>query len=282
MPIITKPAISKGSPASITLDKSSLAALPLVSGDSYFSVQANWNKIRVYFSAAGGQREVLTFDATQSSPAAQFNVSARARDVFQVQKITIIDFDGGSLDIPRSALNAAEFDVDLSGLSFTWNRAASVTAFGDSGLQTSSLGSFANGSITQAINGDFDVTMTIEMTALSSDFLAGFALSALDLSGGINAYNPAHIINGSYGSPQPGQNALEWGLGMEDNPSGVFGVGTGVYKIRFTRVGSTITYQLTNTSNVVFSSGNAKTGYTGPVYFVFCPFNLNIRLNSIV
>ena len=126
MAIITKPVggILKGVPATITLNKSELSALTLVSADSYFSVTANWNKIILsYKSSEGNQQEIVEFDATLSSPTGFFDVSLKARDLFEIQVIKIIDFDGGIFTIPRSELTTADFDVEFlnppSNLSYT-------------------------------------------------------------------------------------------------------------------------------------------------------------------
>ena len=114
MPILTKPTITKGTPATFTLNKSLLAALPSVTNDTYFSNQSNWNKIVLSFkSATGSQNEVVVFDATSATPTGTFLISLRARDAFNIIKIDIYDFDNGGISIPRSALNAAEFDIDM-------------------------------------------------------------------------------------------------------------------------------------------------------------------------
>lgn len=115
MSIITKPSsISKNSPAEFILNKTALAAVTSVAADPYYSLSSNWSKVIIqYKSSVGNQKEVLQFDATQSSPTSQFLVSEKARDIFEVQKIVIADFDGGVFLIPRSQLNTAEFDVDM-------------------------------------------------------------------------------------------------------------------------------------------------------------------------
>lgn len=278
MPILTKASVSKGAPATFTLDTTLLSQLPLVSGSDYADPN-DWKAVTMFFkSSTSKQSESITFDLTKPAPhTAMFKVSSFAKGDFQLQQITIYDFDNGFLPIPRSALTVAEFDVAFPSL--IWNKGLTITDYGtQSGLQTSSTGTFSNGSISNAINGDFDVTFEIEMHTLSSDFMAGFALSQLDLSGGINSFNNAHMIYASYGTVQ---SAGEWGLGMETNPTGNFGAGVGIYKVNFKRIGSTITYALTDKNNTIFSQGNAKTNHSGAVYFIFQPFNYNLRLNSI-
>jgi hypothetical protein len=116
MPIITKPSsIQKNSPAEISLDKSALAAVTSVAASAYYSDSANWKEVFIYYkSSVGNQREVLKFNATISSPVATFLVSEKARDIFEVQKIVIVDFDNGSITVPRSQLTVVEFDVDMT------------------------------------------------------------------------------------------------------------------------------------------------------------------------
>lgn len=116
MPIIFKPAtVNKGEAAEMTLSKSALAALPIVSGDAYFSVQSNWNKVILhYVSSVGGQIEPVIFDASLASPTANFLASLTARDEFEIDKIIIEDFDNGRLLIDRSLLTVGDFDISLS------------------------------------------------------------------------------------------------------------------------------------------------------------------------
>lgn len=116
MAIITKPAtLTKGTPMSFSLEKSELAALNEVSSDAYYSDMQNWQSVLVkYKSSNGNQYEVLKFNASDANPTANFNVSARALDLFEVQTIQIVDFDGGIFTIGRGSLTTADFDVDFN------------------------------------------------------------------------------------------------------------------------------------------------------------------------
>ena len=118
MPILTKAAAPvKGTATLFTLDKAALAAVTSVAADIYFSIQAKWQSVSlVYNSLIGNQHEIVKFDATKSSPTSKFSVSARAKDVFQIKKIIIKDFDGGTFEVLRSELTTAEFDVDMSSI----------------------------------------------------------------------------------------------------------------------------------------------------------------------
>ena len=114
MSILTKPSITKGVSAQFTLSKSELLQHPLIQADSYFSEPLNWYRVNViYKSAEGSQYEIVEFDGTQSNPTGNFLVSEKARDVFQVLKIKVLDFDGGFLEIPRSQLDFEDFDLSF-------------------------------------------------------------------------------------------------------------------------------------------------------------------------
>jgi hypothetical protein len=116
MSIITKPgSVEKGVSATFTLNKSELLALAYVQADSYFNDSSNWNRVHIVFkSNPGKQYEVVEFDALQASPQGHFLVSEKARNSFEVQHIEIFDFDGGFLQIPRSQLVVADFDITLT------------------------------------------------------------------------------------------------------------------------------------------------------------------------
>jgi len=117
MAILTKNETpAKGQRAEFQLNKADLADLVT---DPYFQVTDNWQSVEmVYKSSIGGQRRVVKFDATQATPIANFFITNKARDIFNIEKIVINDFDGDSIIIYRSALVAAEpgtdFDVDAT------------------------------------------------------------------------------------------------------------------------------------------------------------------------
>lgn len=115
MPIITKPSpLEKDATGIFSLDKTALALHPTVVASAHFSSPNVWEKIIVkYKSETLGQFESVEFDATLASPEGQFFVSATAEDIFEVEKITIIDKDGAILLIPRADLTVAEFDIDF-------------------------------------------------------------------------------------------------------------------------------------------------------------------------
>jgi len=115
MAILTKPTITKGQANEFDLSKSELAAISKVVNDSYFSDQANWSKVVVeYKSAEGNQHKMVTFDASDESPKANFELSEKAKDDWEVQSVKIMDFDGGYLKLVRGDLTVEEFDIALS------------------------------------------------------------------------------------------------------------------------------------------------------------------------
>lgn len=127
MAIITSvPAIGsivKGSPATFTLSKAQLLLVPSVAGSTYYSDSGNWKAVVLnYMSDPLNQPEVVGFDATQVTPTGIFDVVLSALDVFNIQSISIIDFQGGVFTVPRSELTVAEFDVDMSGASYPFTR----------------------------------------------------------------------------------------------------------------------------------------------------------------
>jgi len=115
MPIISKPSVTKGTPFTMSLDKSALAAHSMVSADSYFSDSSKWGKVIVYYKNAEGQRKAVSFDPSVSSPSKSVVFSQYARSSFQVSKVVIFDKEGGSLKIPRANLTASEFDISFGG-----------------------------------------------------------------------------------------------------------------------------------------------------------------------
>jgi hypothetical protein len=180
MAIITKPStIEKNSAASISLNKSDLALIPSVVADSYFSDQDNWKNVIVYYrSSIGNQKEILKFDATLVSPSTSFLISDKARDIFEVQKIIIQDFDGGSIVIPRSELTTAEFDIDTSGGStpagaIIWQSRPDYTPEPDGGATSTNTGYPDPSSIMYTVSPiDTSTDFTITYNIFSTEWVA--------------------------------------------------------------------------------------------------------------
>jgi len=175
MAIITKPVggVLKGLPATFILNKSQVLALSIVSNDEYFSDSNNWKKIILkYESSEGKQQELVRFDATLASPTGFFFVSEKARNLFEIKSLKIVDFDGDVLVIPRSALTVVDFDVDFaaipsSEIAFDGRTSASYISFPETGgvtrlLPAQNEPSFSRFWYSQGITGDFTFTATIK------------------------------------------------------------------------------------------------------------------------
>jgi len=124
MPIISSvPAIGsivKGSPATFTLSKAQLLLVPSVAGSAYYSDTNNWQSVVLnYISSSGNQIEPVLFDATQVSPTGIFEIVSTGLNVFNIESISIVDFQQGVFRVPRSELNTSEFDVDMTPSSVT-------------------------------------------------------------------------------------------------------------------------------------------------------------------
>ena len=115
MAIISKPQlIYKGVPAIFTLFKVNLLSNHIVSANSRLSDFSNWKDVYInYNSSEGNQRVNVNFDGRDNFQNGIFSVSERARNVFIVENIKIVDLDGEILTIPRSALNTTVFDIQL-------------------------------------------------------------------------------------------------------------------------------------------------------------------------
>lgn len=105
--LLNIPQVSKGSPATITLSKAELFSVPKVQNDAYFFDQTNVESvISVWESNPGHQKQILKFHLIESQPQAQFSISAKARSSFELKRIILCDYDGGSLSLDRADLPA--------------------------------------------------------------------------------------------------------------------------------------------------------------------------------
>jgi len=180
MAIITKPVggVLKGLPATFILNKSQVLDLSIVSSDEYFSDSNNWKKIILkYESSEGKQQELVRFDTTLASPTGFFFVSEKARDLFEIKSLKIVDFDGDVLVIPRSALIASEFDIDFNpaapqiGNPIIWDTFLSgAIAEADGGISGGAGNNMIKSNASKVLNGaDFKVTYNFTMIPGSDD-----------------------------------------------------------------------------------------------------------------
>jgi len=235
MPIITKPStIQKSVPALFSLNKSLLAAVSSVSSDPYYSISSNWNFVILYYSSnPGNQREFVKFDATQSSPTANFLASEKATNIFQIQQIVIKDFDGGYFIVNRSELNVSEFDVDLTPTQITY-----ITWDQLEGGSQLPLGGYTGGERAHsvvnapAIGQDFTLVFKIDTAVLvNSDYIVG-----THVIGTGDTYS-GFIMNGS---------PTSWTLYWEGNRRNSYTITSGVHEFKMQRVGTTISYYVDN------------------------------------
>jgi len=115
MALLTIPSVTKGEAATISLNKTDLFNLGAVSGDAYFSVQANVRSAIVEFNSdPSNQVRRLKFDLSEITPNAVFLASETARDDFLLESILLIDNDGGTLMVRRADLPSG-LDISLAG-----------------------------------------------------------------------------------------------------------------------------------------------------------------------
>jgi hypothetical protein len=205
MAILTIPSITKGQSNVINLSKSELALNAKVIADSYFSVQSNWNKIIVTYQCdSGKQKNDCIFDASLGSPVGDFDVSSIARDGnWEVQSLTIMDFDNGYLKLLRGDLTTAEFDIVLSsvvsGFSETLKSASAILSNNN---QTASITGTNNqrAYMLPAISVDDGGKHYLEFNIDSYNGYLGVGISQL-------ASDPTSFSNSSAGDPNGGWNS---------------------------------------------------------------------------
>jgi len=231
MPIISSVpalgAITKGSPATFTLDKAELLLVPSVAASPYYSISTNWRSVILnYQSSTGNQPEEVVFDATQISPTGIFEVVSSALDIFNIQSILIVDFQGGFFIVPRSELNVVDFDVDMSPVGgVEWDITGPYTLQPNGGLTTTNVATYDNQYAPSDIKaGDFDITFTFASNP-TDDAAAGMVTDALGFYGFIG------FSGGAVGS------IFFNNVGPQSNAPFLIGVEN---IFRMTRVGTTV------------------------------------------
>lgn len=109
--LTTKPVyLQKGTTNSISYSTVSLTAL--VTDDAYFEDNTNWKKVVFYYRDATGKQK--TYVTMQGSQSGAISVSSRALgNTWQLYKILISDFDGGTYTVKRSSLDSSD-DIVVS------------------------------------------------------------------------------------------------------------------------------------------------------------------------
>jgi hypothetical protein len=279
MPILIKNQTpAKGQEAEFEIDKDALAALTSVAADAYFSDTDNWRQVFIkYKSSVGNQTETIEFDATQTNPSGIFLVSAKARDLFEVQNIIIKDYDDGLFVVRRSELTTSEFDIDMSvapPASISWTRSNAVVAYGSNGglINTGTQG-WNQGAYSTAITGDF--VLEYDVTILTAGSFIG------DIMFGYSTSLPS--LNGSYPNRgiyiDAGFAATPYGGGFESGWTTTMLSSVNVQNtLIITRVGGLITYSYTNGTNT--NTGTIQSSYSGPIYPHVLVYNTGARLDA--
>jgi hypothetical protein len=162
--------IEKGQSNVITLNK---ALLNAEFTNTYFDVLTNWKSVIGTYKTPEGQINDVVFDASEASPQGDFNPSALAQNSdWEIQSITIQDFDNGSLKLLRGDLTTADFDIILS-VVFLWDvLSAGVSTDASGGL--SGGGSLdINISKLSTNTQDFDVTFVFDKADAPTGFRVG-------------------------------------------------------------------------------------------------------------
>ena len=106
MALLTVPqGIAKGSPFTVTLDKSMLFALNAVASNAHFSNQSKVATCLVKYESPVqgsllGQTRIIRFDLSQANPSHVLNISSAGADLFQISQILLVDHEGAVLSLP--------------------------------------------------------------------------------------------------------------------------------------------------------------------------------------
>lgn len=270
MPIITKPSpLEKNATGIFSLDKTALALHPLVVASAHFSSPNVWDKIILkYKSDTLGQFESVEFDATLASPEGQFFVSSTAEDIFEVEKITIVDKDGAILLISRADLTVAEFDINFSVVTnpidyITWDllsgyQSGSLVISPSSGVSGGSSLSGMDVAVKSDIDkatGDFDYTFKFDWSASASVVHMFAGVTGNNITAGTSFYQNLACIYGNGDNPDT---AHFWHNGSTVGNTQTLMNGENIYRVK--RVGSTITQYL-NSVQVHSASSTIFTAY---------------------
>lgn len=146
--MITLPgSLQKNQPLVFSLNKSELFAAV---SDEYFSIEANVKKVVfVYKSTDGHQRKRVEFLTTDENPSDSVVFSLKAKNVFNLEKIVLMDYDGGAHVLSASVAPSA-LVLDFTGE----GEPPSVVYFAFDGTSDNGLGGF--GSVSDStIGGEF-------------------------------------------------------------------------------------------------------------------------------
>lgn len=172
--VLTGTGIVKGQDNVITLNKASLNALFT---DAYFDVADNWKSIIVSYLSQDGQINDVSFDAIEVSPTGNFNPTDKSIDsTWEIQSITILDFDNGSLKLLRGDLTVVDFDIVISSILTT------QSAF-DPALGAQSGLSYSNNNRTVTTNQNNVVAVCSTQATLSASSKIFYSIQVGNLEG---------------------------------------------------------------------------------------------------
>lgn len=94
------------------LDKTALFSAV---SDEYFSIEANVKKVVfVYKSEEGHQRKRIEFLIEDSVPSDSVTFSLKAKNVFELEQIVLIDYDGGTHVLPSTTVSVSQRTLTLT------------------------------------------------------------------------------------------------------------------------------------------------------------------------
>jgi hypothetical protein len=112
MTILSRPTITKGTPAIITLSKSDLHGISLISNHARFGDVSNMKFAVFIYENSFKQKKRIDFDMESGATInALFKTSVKLRSDFQLKDIIVIDQDGESFQMTREMLTAAGMNV---------------------------------------------------------------------------------------------------------------------------------------------------------------------------
>lgn len=268
MTIITKPSlVTKNEAAQFTLNKAELSNHASVVANTYFHDTTNWKEVLMKFtSTSGNQIEVLVFDATLASPTANFLVSEHARNGFEINHITIMDHDGGSLHIGQMDLNLPDFDVTVSDPASTpssspivWDiLGAGVVTNGNGELHTTNGGWNSSAFSSAPITGNFTISGIFHsVIGGGTNMMIGYLKN---LPSSISGSPSANTSTSLYVDGGVSSVVMYNGADGTSTPVGIVANADADFNYEIARVGSFITAKVNGAT--IFTDSN----YSGPVY----------------
>ena len=257
MALLTIPATpEKGILQTYSLNVTDLIALI---SDPYFQQQTNWSRVIVmYQSSVSNQIENITFipDGVSTSLNADAEFSLKARDVFNLHSIMIVDDQNGrNITYAASIPDVANYTIDLAAAppsSFEWDLLqGNASTSGGGQLQNNGGGtSWLNaGYYNVGLLGDFTFTCVLDYSD-PSDTMVGYAKTAPTIGG--------EFISIAYRAAYFHSILTGWQEGI--NTGVIAGwEGLAVYTCEIKRVSGVLTVKVNGNDGLTEN-------YTGPVY----------------